>query len=392
MNDILISIIIVNYNVKYFLEQCLTSVFRAIEGINAEIYVVDNNSTDGSVEYLRSRFPQVIFIENTSNPGFSKANNQAIELAKGKYILLLNPDTIIGEDILHNLCAFMETHLDAGGVGVKMVDGRGSFLPESKRSFPSPWVSFCKIFGLSKLFPYSSVFAKYSLLYLEADKQHRVDVLSGAFMLLRKEALDKCGLLDASFFMYGEDIDLSYRLVLGGYKNYYLPEKILHYKGESTKHNDIKYIQAFYGAMHIFYKKYYPHSGWLTSSMIKMAIWSKALVDIISRSLRVRPLLKNEHQRMLVVCVGKHYEDIKTIILRKMPELDNIYLWDLRKDSLPKGEEFVAEWSQYTDITFCFPDISFSQILQNINISYVKRKTYHIYNLESKQLVSPGNK
>ena len=262
MNDILISIIIVNYNVKYFLKQCLTSVFRAIEGINAEIYVVDNNSTDGSVEYLRSRFPQVIFIENTSNPGFSKANNQAIELAKGKYILLLNPDTIIGEDILHNLCAFMETHLDAGGVGVKMVDGRGSFLPESKRSFPSPWVSFCKIFGLSKLFPYSSVFAKYSLLYLEADKQHRVDVLSGAFMLLRKEALDKCGLLDASFFMYGEDIDLSYRLVLGGYKNYYLPEKILHYKGESTKHNDIKYIQAFYGAMHIFYKKYYPHSGW----------------------------------------------------------------------------------------------------------------------------------
>ena len=232
MNDILISIIIVNYNVKYFLEQCLTSVSRAIEGINAEIYVVDNNSTDGSVEYLRSRFPQVIFIENVSNPGFSKANNQAIELAKGKYILLLNPDTIIGEDILHNLCAFMEKHSEAGGVGVKMLDGRGNFLPESKRSFPSPWVSFCKIFGLSKLFPYSSVFSKYSLLYLEADKQHCVDVLSGAFMLLRKEALDKCGLLDTSFFMYGEDIDLSYRLVLGGYKNYYLPEKILHYKGE----------------------------------------------------------------------------------------------------------------------------------------------------------------
>lgn len=233
-----LSIIIVNYNVKYFLEQCLCSVRAAIAGMEAEVLVVDNHSADGSVEYLRPRFPEVTFIENKDNPGFAKANNQAIRISSGEYVLLLNPDTVIGEESVRSLCFFMDEHPEAGGIGVKMLDGHGVFLAESKRSFPSPWVSFCKIFGLSKLFPSSRLFARYSLPYLNKEKQHKVEVLAGAFMLLRRKALDKVGLLDESFFMYGEDIDLSYRIVQGGYVNYYIPERILHYKGESTKHGD----------------------------------------------------------------------------------------------------------------------------------------------------------
>ena len=251
-----LSIIIVNYNVKYFLEQCLCSVRAAIAGMEAEVLVVDNHSADGSVEYLRPRFPEVTFIENKDNPGFAKANNQAIRISSGEYVLLLNPDTVIGEESMRSLCFFMDEHPEAGGIGVKMLDGHGAFLAESKRSFPSPWVSFCKIFGLSKLFPSSRLFARYSLPYLNKEKQHKVEVLAGAFMFLRREALDKVGLLDESFFMYGEDIDLSYRIVKGGYANYYIPERILHYKGESTKHGDIKYVKAFYGAMLIFYRKF----------------------------------------------------------------------------------------------------------------------------------------
>lgn len=249
MYDKKVSIVIVNYNVCFFLEQCLYSVQAAINGIDAEVIVVDNNSTDGSVDYLRPKFPFVRFIENKNNPGFSKANNQALEQCLGEYILVLNPDTIIGEESIRTLCFFMDEHEKAGAAGVKMLNGCGTFLPESKRSFPSPWVSFCKLFGLSKLFPGSKQFARYSLPYLNPDKQHKVDVLAGAFMFIRHEALEKTGLFDESFFMYGEDIDLSYRMKLAGYSNYYLPERILHYKGESTKRGDMKYIHAFHNAM-----------------------------------------------------------------------------------------------------------------------------------------------
>ena len=173
-----LSIIIVNYNVKYFLEQCLCSVRAATRGMEAEVLVVDNHSADGSVEYLRPRFPEVTFIENKDNPGFAKANNQAIRISSGEYVLLLNPDTVIGEESMRSLCFFMDEHPEAGGIGVKMLDGHGAFLAESKRSFPSPWVSFCKIFGLSKLFPSSPLFARYSLPYLNKEKQHRVVVSS----------------------------------------------------------------------------------------------------------------------------------------------------------------------------------------------------------------------
>jgi O-antigen biosynthesis protein len=280
-----LSVVIVNYNVKYFLEQCLHSVRRAMKGIDGEVYVVDNNSVDGSVKMLEEKFPEVIVIANKENHGFSKANNQAIRISKGEYVLLLNPDTIVEDDTFRKVVAFMDEHPDAGGLGVKMIDGKGRFLPESKRGLPKPSVAFYKIFGLSKLFPRSKVFGQYHLTYLDKEKTHQVDVLSGAFMLLRRETLDKAGLLDETFFMYGEDIDLSYRITQAGYKNYYYPEaRIIHYKGESTKKSSVNYVFTFYNAMIIFARKHFTQqNARLFSFLIHMAIWFRASLSILWR-------------------------------------------------------------------------------------------------------------
>jgi len=280
-----LSVIIVNYNVKYFLEQCLHSVKKASENIHLEVFVVDNNSVDGSVEMVRDKFPEVILIANKKNVGFSVANNQAIRVSKGEYILLLNPDTIVEHDTFKKVIAFMDNHPNAGGLGIKMVDGQGNFLPESKRGLPTPAVAFYKISGLSKLFPKSKRFAKYHLGNLDNDETNRVEILAGAFMLLRKSVLDKVGLLDETFFMYGEDIDLSYRIIKAGYDNYYYPEaRIIHYKGESTKKGSINYVFVFYNAMVIFAKKHYSQkNARLFSLFINLAIYFRAFLAILDR-------------------------------------------------------------------------------------------------------------
>jgi len=280
-----LSIVVVNYNVKYFLEQCLDSVFLAIKNIDAEVFVVDNLSTDDSLEYLKPLFPDVKFIENQENVGFSRANNQAIAIARGEYILLLNPDTVIGEKSLINICRFMDENPQAGALGVKMLDGYGRFLPESKRGFPSPWNSFCKMLGLSKLFPYSRRFGGYHLKYLDKNDLHTVNILAGAFMMVRKEAIEKAGYLDEHFFMYGEDIDWSYRIAHSGYENYYYPEPIIHYKGESTK-KDIKYVKHFYEAMLIFFNKHYPHSNRFIKLAIRLAIVAYGTVSAFQKIMK----------------------------------------------------------------------------------------------------------
>ena len=280
-----LSVVIVNYNVKYFLEQCLHSVMKAIDGLDAEIFVVDNNSVDGSIRMLREKFPHVTLIENKDNKGYSKANNQAIRKAKGNYILLLNPDTIVEDDTLVKCVRFMEDHPDAGGLGVKMIDGKGKFLPESKRGLPSPSVAFFKIFGFSALFPRSRVFNKYHLGYLDKDKTHPVDVLSGAFMMLRKKVIDEAGMLDEDFFMYGEDIDLSYRITKAGYRNYYYPgTRIIHYKGESKKKSSLNYVFMFYNAMIVFAKKHFSkENARILSTLINIAIYIRAFFSIMTR-------------------------------------------------------------------------------------------------------------
>jgi GT2 family glycosyltransferase len=290
-----LSIVIVNYNVKYFLEQCLNSVYKAIKNMEAEVFVVDNNSVDGSVKMLHEKFPQLTLIANKDNPGFSKANNQAIRISKGEYVLLLNPDTVVEDDTFEKCVGFMDKHPDAGGLGVKMIDGQGNFLPESKRGFPSPATAFFKTFGFSALFPKSKIFGKYHLGYLDKEEIHEVDVLAGAFMLLRKETLDKTGLLDEIFFMYGEDIDLSYRITLAGYKNYYFPKtRIIHYKGESTKKGSVNYVFVFYKAMEIFANKHLSKkNARLYSLLINFAIWFRASLAVVNRfaSRALLPLL-----------------------------------------------------------------------------------------------------
>lgn len=280
-----LSVIIVNYNVKYFLEQCLHAVQKACSPIHAEVFVVDNNSVDGSCQMVREKFPKVKLIENHDNKGFSKANNQAIRLAKGEYILLLNPDTIVEEDSFVKCVRFMADHQDAGGLGVKMIDGKGQFLPESKRGLPTPMVAFYKIFGLSKLFSHSKRFARYHLGHLDKDKINEVDVLAGAFMLLRRSVLGQIGLLDEDYFMYGEDIDLSYRITQAGYKNYYFPETtIIHYKGESTKKGSINYVKIFYQAMAIFARKHFSKGrADVFAFLINMAIYFRALLAVLTR-------------------------------------------------------------------------------------------------------------
>lgn len=283
-----LSVIIVNYNVKYFLEQALLSVHKAIEGIQADVYVVDNNSIDGSVSMVREEFPWVKLIANQDNPGFSIANNQAIRLSEAEYVLLLNPDTVVEEDTFSKCIEYMDKNPEVGGLGVRMIDGAGVFLPESKRGFPSPMVAFSKAFGLSKLFPKSKLFNTYHLGYLSEWDTSEVDVLAGAFMFMRKETLDKVGLLDETFFMYGEDIDLSYRITLGGYKNIYFPEtSIIHYKGESTKKGSLNYVKAFYQAMIIFARKHF--KGRQASSfvlLIQFAIYFKAFITLIGNVFR----------------------------------------------------------------------------------------------------------
>lgn len=280
-----LSVVIVNYNVRYFLEQCLRSVELAIRGIEAEVWVVDNHSADGSVAMLKAQFPWVKLIENQQNSGFSKANNQAILESKGKYVLLLNPDTVVEEDTFRKCLAFMESHPDTGALGVRMIDGSGHFLPESKRGLPTPETAFYKIFGLSALFPSNKRFGKYHLGFLSEHETAEVDVLSGAFMFMRRSALEKSGLLDESFFMYGEDIDLSYRIQLSGFRNIYFPETtIIHYKGESTKKFSVNYVRVFYQAMIIFARKHYGSGkAGLFIAIIRLAVVFRALIALLRR-------------------------------------------------------------------------------------------------------------
>jgi GT2 family glycosyltransferase len=248
-----LSVIIVSFNVREYLKQCLLSVKKASGHIDCEIFVVDNNSEDDSIIMVRQQFPEVILIVNKVNRGFSAANNQAIKQAKGNFILLLNPDTIVGENTFSECIRFMKDHPDAGALGVRMVDGEGYFLRESKRSLPTPGVAFVKAFGLSTLFPHSQYFNRYYLSHIDSFKLSKTEVISGAYMLLRAEALKTAGLPDEIFFMYGEDIDLSYRILQSGYNNYYFPEvQIVHFKGKSTRRNNFTDIFHFYRAMRIY--------------------------------------------------------------------------------------------------------------------------------------------
>lgn len=276
-----LSVIIVSYKVKFYLEQCLLAVKKATAGIESEIYVVDNHSNDGSVEFIAERFPDINLISSNHNNGFSRANNIAIRQCSGEYVLLLNPDTIVGERSIKEVLLFMDAHPKAGGVGVKMLNADGSCAKESRRGVPSVATSFYKMTGLCACYPQNQRFAHYYMGHLPWDKSAQIEIISGAFCMLRHTALDKIGLLDEDFFMYGEDVDLSYRLLKGGYENWYVPVEILHYKGESAHKSSFRYVHVFYNAMLIFFRKHYGNKAAIISLPIKAAVVVKATITLL---------------------------------------------------------------------------------------------------------------
>jgi len=255
-----LSVIILNYNVRYFLELCVLSVQQAIKGIDAEIIVIDNNSPDDSCAMMKQRFPEVQLIENKDNAGFPKGNNIGVAAAKGKYICILNPDTVVAEDTFVKILTFADSQYKLGIVGCKLVDGRGSFLPESKRGVPTPWVAFTKVGALYKLLPKSQIFNKYYAQHLQENQMGYTDILVGAFMVMKRELYLEVGGFDEDCFMYSDDIDLSYTVLKKGLHNYYFPQtSVIHYKGESTV-KDGAYMNRFREAMQFFYKKHFKQS------------------------------------------------------------------------------------------------------------------------------------
>jgi len=280
-----LSVIIVSYNVRSLLEQCLLSVKKASEDIGAEVFVVDNASADNTIEFLQPHFPWVRFIANERNEGFAKANNLALGKCTGEFILFLNPDTVVPADCFGKCISFLHNHPDAGALGVRMLDPQGHFLKESKRGLPTPMASFWKLTGISSLFPRSRTFAAYNAGHIDEYTTSKVDVLSGAFMMVRKDVLEKTGGFDERFFMYAEDIDLSYRILKAGYSNHYFAEtQITHVKGASTK-KDIRYVKQFYKAMSQFVRKHYGSGPYvyLLEAGIFVRGFAAALARVASR-------------------------------------------------------------------------------------------------------------
>ena len=278
-----VSIVIVNYNVRDFLNNALVSVFKALEGMEGEVFVVDNASDDGSCDLVRQSFPQVHLIANTVNVGFAKANNQALALSAGKYLMLLNPDTIVQEDTFRTLINFFEANADVGMAGCKILNPDGTLQLPCRRSFPTPWVAFTKVSGLSSLFGSTKIFGKYNLTYLNPDESYEVDAISGSCMMIRRQVFDAIGGLDESFFMYGEDLDWCYRVQKGGWKVFYVADtKIIHYKGESTRRSDIDELKIFYKAMRLFVRKH--HQGSVVfESIIELAIDARRIIAALMR-------------------------------------------------------------------------------------------------------------
>ncbi|MCR5129982.1 MAG: glycosyltransferase family 2 protein [Prevotella sp.] len=376
-----LTVVIVNYNVRNYLGQCLMSLRRALQGLDdCQVYVVDNHSHDGTVDYLHKEFPEVNVVASNHNLGFARANNIAIRQTESDYVLLLNPDTIVGENTLKEALAFMDEHENAGGLGVRMLKADGSDALESRRGLPTPAVAFYKMSGLCARFPKSKRFGHYYMGYLPWDEPAQIEVISGAFCLLRRKALNDVGLLDEDFFMYGEDIDLSYRLLKGGYENWYLPTKILHYKGESTQKSSFRYVHVFYDAMLIFFRKHYAQASLFFTIPIKLAIYGKAFVELcrmqLVRARRSMGFVKQEKdQAPLYVVFGEksHLEQCRQFAAEK--GLDAWFIesseqtgQDHQSQDLPKGRTIYAV---YDVEAFSFDSIFnkfSSQPLRDVNI------------------------
>ena len=360
-----VSVIIVNYKVKYYLAQCLHSVFRALEGIDGEVIVVDNDSQDDSISYARELYPQVTFIENKENVGFARANNMAIRQSKGEYVVLLNPDTVVNEHLLVDCISLLDARPDIGATGVRMLNENGTFAPESRRGVPTPFTAFCKMVGLTKLFPKSRLFGRYYMKYLDEYAATPIEIISGACMFIRKSVLDECGLLDEDFFMYGEDIDLSYRMLKTGKLNYYVPTRIMHYKGESTHKNTFRYVYVFYEAMYIFFRKHYASYNWALSSPIRSAIYFKGATEFVSRKLRgwlVKPQTQQEFLQSVRFLLKGSNRTIESMV--EICE-HNKLVYDVVEN----------ETMKYDFVVFDVDEFSYSQILEELERRAKCKKT-----------------
>jgi len=374
-----LSIIIVNYNVKEFLQNLLHSIDKASSGISKEMIIVDNASDDGSVELIRNKYPSVNLIINKENLGFGKANNQALKIAKGKYILLINPDTIVSEDTIDLMIKFFENNKDAGLAGCKILNPDGSLQLACRRSFPGPWTSFCKVTGLSNLFPNSRIFARYNLTYLNEDQTYEVDAISGSFMMMKREVYDKVNGFDEEFFMYGEDLDLCYRIQQAGYKVFYVHNaQIIHYKGESTKRSNLDETKVFYDAMHLFVKKHFSGS-FLVEAILRSAIgvrkvfafWGKrklAILSALADLLIFDICLFIAEQIYVSRSNWLGFEAVDYIVIYTLPALIHITIASLagvyKRDSLSVLRNFIAVFVSFiflTSITFFFKQFAYSR-------------------------------
>ena len=384
-----LSVVIVNYNVKYFLEQCLCSVEKSLAGIDGEVIVVDNASRDGSLKYLQERFAGVHFIASDSNLGFARANNLAIKHSRGEYVLLLNPDTIVAEDTFADFIRFMDSHPDAGGCGAYMLRTNGSFALESRRGLPTPFVAFCKMSGLSALFPKSRTFGRYYMRYLDEREANPIEIMSGACMFLRRSVLEKVGLLDEDFFMYGEDIDISYRILKAGYKNYFLPSPILHYKGKSTQKSTYRYVHTFYQAMQLFFNKHYAHYSFLVSAPINIAIWTRAMLAYVGNQFKHRRPKRLKVQSMDCIVIGgdEACSEIKEILAKRHPDGKHLYI-PADETRCPDGHLSVDNISRYRMVIYDTKAYSYKTIFRLLAATPGNTLDLGTYTSDTKKLIT----
>ena len=359
-----LSVVILNYNVRYFLELCLLSVQEALKNIDAEIIVVDNNSSDDSCEMIKNYFPTVKLIENAENAGFSKGNNKGVAQAKGDYLCILNPDTVVAEDTFEKVLAFAKAKKDLGIIGVKLIDGCGNFLPESKRGVPTPFVAFSKMVGLYKLFPDSKLFGKYYAQHLEQDQSGEVEILVGAFMIMSRSLYGELEGFDEDCFMYSDDIDLSYRSLFLGKTNFYFANtKVIHFKGESTIKDGV-YMQRFQDAMQFFYKKHFKVSAFF-SIFMKVGIFLFSFRKKVQgkKVVKLSPRIKHiysENKELITVLKSDHY--------------DNVVFHDLKTENLVISEEIkeLGDCEIVLDSNFCtFKQcINFMESVKNNGLSF----------------------
>jgi GT2 family glycosyltransferase len=368
-----LSVIILNYNVRYFLEQCVLSVEKALAGIDSEIIVIDNNSPDDSCAMMKAKFPHIKLIENKENSGFPKGNNIGVAQAKGEYLCILNPDTIVAEDtftkIFDKVC--QTPPLGAGGLGIlgcKLIDGSGAFLPESKRGVPTPWVAFTKIFGLYKLFPNSNWFNQYYAQHLSKNESGKVSILVGAFMVLKRELYLQVGGFDENCFMYSDDIDLSYMILKTGKSNYYFHEtSVIHYKGESTI-RDGTYMKRFREAMQFFYKKHFKKS-WFFDVMMQVGSF-------------VFSLLKKSQQKQEIRIISEY------VVFSKRNFEINL---DQKTTYLADFNQFVNNPKENIEIIFDTTTISFCEIITFMQSNANKNISFKNYITSSNYLIGSNN-